>query len=74
MGILVQEHPKRPLVPNRVTVPLHQPCRLLHRPLIIRHNYATCVLPLHRRADQPLSLHLQEVFPMESDPAEHLCE
>lgn len=62
-GILVREHPKRSLVPNRGTVALHQPCRLLHRPLIVWHNYATCGLPPHRRADQPLSLPCRRYFP-----------
>lgn len=71
----VQERPMCALVPSRVTVPLLQPCHLLQpksrNPLCgAAHHLCTP----RRRADQPLFLHLQEVFPMEFDPAEHLCK
>lgn len=41
----------------------------LGQPVVSAANYL-CIAGL----DQPLFLHLQEVFPMESDPAEHLCK
>lgn len=78
-ALLASEHPECSLIPSGVTVPLHHPCLLLRRPLITWHILCNLLwsaaddrCPLHRRVDQPLFVHLQEVFPMESDPAEHL--